>query len=117
MFSWGEAGETTHNIYLSLTAIGATHDGQIIFGNQGEQVQTNPATEQIQPNTDYWILFQLSWVSPNPLVYIKVCTNKEGTNVVYELNSNFDFTTYGRDSFYLNGATLNIPLDTPLDMS
>ena len=57
LFSWGEAGNNIHNIYLSLTASGTSHGGCIIFGNQQIQVDTNHGTPAHLPNTGYCLLF------------------------------------------------------------
>ncbi len=109
LFSWGKVGQGSGNIYASLTASGGSHAGQIIFGNQQIDVKTNPGTPSPQADTDYWFMFHYTNSGGNPPCYIKVCRDRAGTDVFYELSSTIQFTTVvgGRDSFYLNASQAN----------
>ena len=52
LFSWGEVGNNTHNIYISLTTSGTSYGGSIIFNDQKVQVDVSPGTPAPAPNTD-----------------------------------------------------------------
>ena len=81
-----------------------TTNAKISVGNQGIDSQgINIAS--LNPNNDYLLLFHYS---SNNTFYLKLCTNKEGTNVSFEYTSSFTYTAFhNRNTFYINSSQSN----------